>query len=154
MKRRTPVAPSLAGADGRVEKGVVGRVARDELERAVEGVALPALITWDKDGIVRLANKAAAQLLGRHLDEVVGKAIVDLAGPVEDIERTITDFNDGRFVGVQSLRSIHLADGEDRLVLATSRPITVDGLLGGVTAFVPASEVGRLGRDPAGPGWT
>ena len=148
MKRRTPVAPSLAGADGRVEKGVVGRVARDELERAVEGVALPALITWDKDGIVRLANKAAAQLLGRHLDEVVGKAIVDLAGPVEDIERTITDFNDGRFVGVQSLRSIHLADGEDRLVLATSRPITVDGLLGGVTAFVPASEVGRLGRDP------
>jgi hypothetical protein len=72
------------------------------------------------------------------LDEVVGKAIVDLAGPVEDIERTITDFNDGRFVGVQSLRSIHLADGEDRVVLA----------------FVPASEVGGLGRDPAGPGWT
>ncbi len=139
---------SLVGADDRVEHGVVGLVAGEELKQAVEGSALPPLITWDGEGTVRLANKAAAQMLGLQLDELVGRRLVDLAGPVEDIERTIADFNDGRFVGVHSHRSIHVGSGEDRLVLATSRAIRVDGLLGGVTIFVPASEVGGLGRDP------
>lgn len=148
MKRRTPPATSLVGTVGHVEHGVVGNVGGDELKQAVEGVAKPALITWDRNGIVRLANKTAAQMLGLELDEVVGKALVDLAGPVEDIERTVADFNAGRFVGVHSHRTIHVAGGEDRLVLATSRAIRIDGLLGGVTAFVPASEVGGLGRDP------
>lgn len=148
MKRRTPPATPLVGADGHVEHGIVGHVAGDELQQAVEGVALPPLITWDKDGIIRLANKAAAQALGRDLDEVVGKALVDLAGPVEDIERTVTDLNSGRFVGVHSQRRIHVEHGEDRPILATSRAIEVDGWLGGVTAFVPAAQVGGLGRDP------
>jgi DNA-binding CsgD family transcriptional regulator len=82
------------------------------------------------------------------LDDIVGHALVDVAGPVEDIERTIADLNAGRFVGVHSHRSVHVGDGEDRQVFATSRAIQVDGLLGGVTAFVPASEIGWLGRDP------
>ncbi|HSZ37414.1 MAG TPA: LuxR C-terminal-related transcriptional regulator [Acidimicrobiales bacterium] len=135
-------------ADAREEHGMVGQVAVDELRQAVAGVALPPLITWDRDGIIRLANNAAAETLGLPLDEVVGKSLVELAGPVEDIERTINDFNSGRFVGVHSHRSIHVGGSDDRLVLATSRAIRVDGLLGGVTVFVPESEVGGLGRDP------
>jgi PAS domain-containing protein/DNA-binding CsgD family transcriptional regulator len=148
VKRRTPPATSLVGADDRVEQSVVGNVAGEELQQAVEGVALFPLITWDKDGVIRLANNAAAQMLGSPLDEIVGQALVDVAGPVEDIERTIADLNHGRFVGVHSHRSVHVEDGEDRLVYATSRAIKVDGLLGGVTAFVPASDIGGLGRDP------
>lgn len=148
MKRRTSPATSLVATDDRVEHGLVAHVAGDELRQAVEGVGLPALITWDKDGVIRLANKAAADMLGLALDELVGTAIVDLASPAEDIERTLADFKNERFVGVHSLRNIHVGGGEDRLVLATSRPITVDGVRGGVTAFVPASAVGGLGRDP------
>ena len=92
---------------------------------------------------VGLANKAAAQTLGLPLDEVVGKSLVDLAGPVEDIERTITDFNSGRFVGVHSHRSIHAGGGGDRPILATSRAILPRAL--------PRQDDSDLGREPDAP---
>jgi PAS domain S-box-containing protein len=136
------------GADDRVDHSFLGRVAGHELKQAVEGLTNPPLITWDKNGIVRLANKAAAELLGLQLDEVVGMALVDLASPAEDIERTLTDFNEGRFLGVHTRRSIHVRGAQDRLVLVTSRAVEVDGLVGGITFVVPDGETGGLGRDP------
>ena len=148
VKRRRPPAASLVGADDRGDHRVVGRVAGHELKQAVEGLTNPPLITWDKTGIVRLANEAAAELLGLQLDEVVGMALVDLASPAEDIERTLTDFNEGRFLGVHTRRSIHVRGGEDRLVLVTSRAIEIDGRVGGITFVVPDDESGGLGRDP------
>lgn len=123
-------------------------MAGDELKQAVEGLSNPPLINWDRNGIVRLANRAAAEMLGRPLDEVVGKALVDLAGPAEDIERTLSGFNEGRFLGVHTHRRIHVPGGEDRLVFVTSRAIEVDGRIGGITAVVPDTETGGLGRDP------
>jgi PAS domain S-box-containing protein len=148
MKRRASAASTLVGSDGRVEHGVVGHVAGHELKQAVEGLSNLALITWDKDGIVRLANTAAAEILGLELDEVVGKSVLELASPAEDIERTLTDFNEGRFVGVHTHRNIHVRGGEDRRVFVTSRAIEVDGRVGGVTAVVPDAETAGLGRDP------
>ena len=148
MKRRTPPATSLVGTDDHADQGVVGVVAGDELKQAIEGLTDPPLVTWDRDGIVRLANKAVAQMLGLALDEVVGKALVDLAGPAEDIERTIKAFNEGRFVGVHSHRRIHVADGRDLPIFATSRAIEVDGRVGGITVIVPDTETSALGRDP------
>jgi PAS domain S-box-containing protein len=148
MKRRATPATSLVGGVHRVERGVVGRVASDELQQAVDGLTNMPLITWDRNGMVRLANKAAAEMLHLPLDEIVGKPVVDLAGPAEDIERTLADFNEGRFVGVHTRRRIHVRGGEDRPVLVTSRAIEVDGRVGGITAVVPDSESGGLGRDP------
>jgi PAS domain S-box-containing protein len=136
------------GTDGPVEHGVVGRVAGDELQQALEGVTNPPLITWDGNGIVRLANKAAAELLGLRLDEIVGMPVVDLAGPAEDIERNLAEFNEGRFLGTHARRNIHVRGGEDRVVLVTSRGIEVDGRVGGITAVVPDNATGGLGRDP------
>ena len=148
MKRRTPPATSLVAADDHVDHRVVGRVAGHELQQAVEGLTNPPLITWDKNGIVHLANKAAAELLGLQLDEVVGMALVDLASPAEDIERTLTDFNEGRFLGTHTRRSIHVRGAQDRLVLVTSRAVEVDGRVEGITFVVPDGETGGLGRDP------
>ena len=148
MKRRTTPAASLVGTDDRVDHHVVGRVASHELQQAVEGLTNPPMVTWDKNGIVRLANMAAAELLGLQLDEVVGMALVDLASPAEDIERTLTDFNQGRFLGTHARRNIHVRGGEDRMVIVTSRAIEVDGRVGGITFVVPDSETGGLGRDP------
>jgi PAS domain S-box-containing protein len=127
---------------------VVGHVTGHELKQAVEGMTNLALITWDKAGIVRLANNAAAEILGLELDEVVGKSVLDLASPAEDIERTLTDFNEGRFLGVHAHRNIHVRGGADRRVFVTSRAIEVDGRVGGVTAVVPDAEAAGLGRDP------
>ncbi|HEX4161531.1 MAG TPA: LuxR C-terminal-related transcriptional regulator [Acidimicrobiales bacterium] len=147
MKRRTTPATSLVGTDRPVDRGVVGRVASGELQQAVDGLTNMPLITWDRNGIVRLANKAVAEMLCIPLDEIVGKPVIDLAGPAEDIERNLLDFNEGRFVGVHTRRHIHVRGGEDRLVLVTSRAIEVDGRVGGITAVVPDDESGGLGRD-------
>jgi PAS domain S-box-containing protein len=148
MKRRTPPSTSLVGAADRVDHGVVGRVAGDELRQALEGLTNPPLITWDMNGIVRLANKAAAELVGLQLDEVVGMSVVDLAGPAEDIERNLAEFNEGRFLGTIARRNIHIRGGEDRMVLVTSRAIEIDGRVGGITVVVPDNATGGLGRDP------
>jgi PAS domain S-box-containing protein len=135
-------------ADDRTDHGVVGRVGGDELQQALGGLTNPPLVTWDKNGIVRLANKAAAELLGLQLDEVVGMSLVDLASPAEDIERSLAEFNEGRFLGTHARRNIHVRGGEDRIVLVTSRAIEIDGLVGGITAVVADSATGALGRDP------
>ncbi len=136
------------GTDDRTDHGVVGRVAGDELQQALEGSTNPPLVTWDKNGIVRLANKAAAELLGLQLDEIVGMSLVDLAGPAEDIERNLAEFNEGRFLGTHARRNIHVRGGADRMVLVTSRAIEIDGLVGGITAVAPDNTTGGLGRDP------
>ena len=148
MKRRTTPATSLVGADDRVDHDVVGRVASHEMEQALAGLTNPPLITWDKNGIVRLANKAAADLLGLELDEVVGKSLVDLASPTEDMEYALREFNEGRFLGTLARRSIRVRGGEDRTIIVTSRAIEIDGRVGGITAVVPYDAVGALGRDP------
>ena len=147
-KRRTPPAVSLVAPLGREERGVVGKVAADELRQALAGVNFPPLIAWDQSGTVRLANNAAAALLGRPLDELVGQTIFDLAGPADDVRHTMADLADGRFDGVHTHRVVHVRGGEDQAVMATSRGIEVDGRWGGVTAFVSEAETGRLGRHP------
>jgi PAS domain S-box-containing protein len=127
---------------------MVGRVAEGELKQAVEAVAFPPLIAWDRDGNIRLANKSAADALGLPLGELVGKPLIDLAGPADEVQRTITDFLEGRFAAVHTHRRIHRRSGEDIPVFATSRAVEVDGQMAGLSAFVPENEAGRAGRNP------
>jgi DNA-binding NarL/FixJ family response regulator len=75
-------------------------------------------------------------------------SLVELSSPAEDIERTLAQFKEGRFLGTYARRNIHVRGGEDRMVLVTSRAIEIDGLVGGITAVVADSATGALGRDP------
>lgn len=147
-KRRKTPAESLVAPHDPVFRGLLGKVDRDELEQALEGVAFPPLVVWDTDGTVRLANRAAANMLGLSLDQLVGKALVDFAAPAADVERTLEDFREGRFAGVHTHRSVRTTNGEDFPVFATSRAVEVDGRLAGLSAFVSEKETGRLGRNP------
>ena len=148
LKRRTPPSPSLVASQDPADRGAVGKVAEEELTQALQEVNFPPLIAWDRSGTVRLANEAAAEMLGIPLDELVGTSLTDLAAPARDVEHTMADLAEGRFVGVHTHRLVHVRGGEDRAVLATSRAVEVDGRWGGVTAFVSEAETGRLGRDP------
>ena len=148
MKRRTTPAISLVGTDDRDLRGVVGKVAEGELEQAVEAVSFPPLIAWDKNGTVKLANRAAAQMLGLPLAELVGKSVFDLAAPEPEVQHTLADFREGRFVGTHTHRRVRAGDGRDLPVFATSRAVEVDGQIAGLTAFVLESDTGRLGRNP------
>lgn len=148
MKRRTPPATSLVGSYDRDLRGLLGQVAEDELQQAVAAVSFPPLIAWDKDGTVRLANRAAGQMLGLPLDELVGKDLVEFAEPEAEVERTLSDFRQGRFAGVHTHRRVRSSDGQDVAVFATSRAVEVDGQIAGLTAFVSENETGSLGRNP------
>jgi len=145
---RRPAATSLIGPNVHAERGLVGRVASTELEQAMSGGNLPPLLAWDKSGTVRLANQAAADLLGRPLHELVGMPLVQLASPADDVGRAVADLTTGHFVALHTHRVIHVLGGDDRAVLATSRAIDIDGLRGGITAFIPEPETGGLGRHP------
>ena len=146
-KRQASPAISLVAPEGDSDRGMVGRVDHAELKQAVAAVSFP-VIAWDQSGQIRLANEAAAELVGRRLDEVVGKSLTDFAAPANEVNRTIADLSQGRFVGVHSHRTLHVEGGPDRSVLTTSRAIEVDGQRGGVSAFVVDGETAGLGRDP------
>ena len=148
MKRRSPPATSLVGSYDRDLRGLVGQVAEDELQRAVAAISFPPLIAWDKDGTVRLANRAAGQMLGLPLDQLVGKDLIEFAEPEADVERTLSDFRQGRYAGVHTHRRVRSSDGQDVPVFATSRAVEVDGQIAGLTAFVSENETGSLGRNP------
>ncbi|HET6966176.1 MAG TPA: LuxR C-terminal-related transcriptional regulator [Acidimicrobiales bacterium] len=108
---------------------------------------MPPVLAWDKTGTVRLANQGGAATFGLTIDEIVGMALTDLAGPADEIEHTVADMTAGRVVAVHSRRMARVRGGPDQAVLATSRAIEVDGTPGGVTVFVPEGDTGRLGRD-------
>lgn len=148
MKRRSPPATSLVGSSDRDLRGLLGRVAENELKQAVDGVAFPPLMAWDENGTVRLANRAAGEALGLRLDQLVGKDLVDIAGPENEVEHTLADFRQGRFAAVHTHRNIRRSDGRDVPVFATSRAVEVDGQIAGLSAFVSENETGRLGRSP------
>jgi DNA-binding CsgD family transcriptional regulator/PAS domain-containing protein len=148
-KRREFAAESLIEPDECAQSGLIGKVASAELKHVVSEMGYPGLLAWDNDGTVRLANDAAAETLGRSLDEIVGMDLVDLAEPAEEIKHTILDIAAGRFIAVHSYRTARVRGGEDRKVLAASRGIEVDGSRAGVTIFVTESEAGRLGRHPS-----
>ena len=148
-KRRKPAATSLVGAEERAERGLVGKVDSAELARAISEVAFPPILAWDKAGVVRLANQAAADTLGRPLAQLVGTSLAEIASPAESVEHIVGDITAGRLVAAHTRRIVHVRGGEDRNVLAASRAIDVDGLRGGVTVLVPETESGRLGRDPS-----
>jgi PAS domain S-box-containing protein len=147
-KRRMPAATSLIGSGLRADRGMVGRVASSELRQAVSEDGVPPVLAWDKAGTVRLANQGGAATFGLSIEEIVGMALTDLAGPADEIEHTVADMTAGRVVAVHSRRTARVRGGPDQPVLATSRSIEADGNPGGVTVFVPECDSGRLGRDP------
>lgn len=122
-----------------------------EVEQALVACEFP-LVVWElPTGVVHLANDAAADLIGRSLDGVVGSKVSDLIGPVTLVDQTIAAFSARVVEDVQTQREVRAAGGAVVSVRAWSRSIELAESRAVVSLIVPTAESARLGRDPTAP---
>jgi len=121
-----------------------------ELQPALWGCEF-ALVAWDADGVIRLANQSAADLAGVPLDEFVGTSLADFVLPRDAVEAGIHAVITGNFDGLHSQRRIVQRDGHEVPIWSWTRGIEVNGNLAAVSLLVPVAETGVLGRDPLRP---
>jgi len=122
----------------------------DELGSALGRCAFP-LFVWTGDGVARLANEAAAALLGEPLTAVVGHPMLDRFSPRDEVARVAEALFTGSLVGSQAKRILTRTDGEEVEVWVWTRVVELDGHLAAVSLVMPTSELASLGRDPATP---
>jgi PAS domain S-box-containing protein len=121
-----------------------------ELSEAMNLVRV-AVVVWDEDGTIVLANQAAADLFGQTLSELVGRHTSELARPSELVQQTLAAFAAGAFDAYRATR-IAGTDGHETRTRTTSRAVLVDGHRVGVTLILPEAEVLRPDWNPGEPG--
>jgi PAS domain S-box-containing protein len=127
---------------------LVGKVESPDLSLAADQLGFP-LVVWDRQGTIRLANRAAADLVGLSLDELIGMPVTSYASPTDSVQQGIADLDAGRLeVGYTATRSITAGRGEAIAVAVAVRAIEVDGERVAISLIVPNGELPRLGRHP------
>ncbi len=99
-------------------------------------------------GVIRLANQAAANLVGASLEELVGHHVAKFVTPSDDLLRDIEDLETARFQGFRARRSVNAPGGGRTLFWVTMRTVEIGGQRLEVTIFAPEQELGQLGRHP------
>src|SRR5271165_1368269 len=94
---------NVSGGDPIRERGRGGATDWADLAQALDRVEF-GIAVFD-GGVVRLANHAAANLVGASLEELVGHHVGEFVTPTEDLLRDIEDLETGRFQGFRARRS-------------------------------------------------
>jgi len=124
-----------------------GDVTASELGAAF-GTSEQALVLWRaSDGVVRLANAAAAELTREPLEDLVGRSVLDFVVPRDVIIRTAAAFSGGTVEEIRAKRRLVSRDGTEIPYWVWSRAVDLDGERHVLSLVVPRNEVGRLGRD-------
>lgn len=137
---------------GRPAPLVVAEPSASELEEAVSACSF-ALVVWDTpDGLIRVANQAAAKLFDLPLSAVPGRRMVDLFAPRDKVEDVIRAFSSNAVEVTRTDRYVRTSRGDLRNVRVWSRTIELADTRVVVSLFVPSNETARLDRDP-GAAW-
>jgi PAS domain S-box-containing protein len=123
----------------------------DELVPALARCDFPIVVWTADDGVFRLANEAMAELLGLPLRELIGQSVIDRFKPRQTAEAVVKEYAAGRLDMIASRRLLEREGQPDLPVRVWSRAFNLDGRAGAISLVVPASEIGRLGRDPQRP---
>jgi len=122
-----------------------------ELEAALWACDFAILVWQLPDGVVRLANDAAAALFDLSPSTLAGSTYVDLLDPADAVEESFAAISSGSLDGVRGQRTVRRHNGEPISVTMWSRAIDMDDARVAVSLYVPADDIGRLGRDPGAP---
>jgi DNA-binding CsgD family transcriptional regulator/PAS domain-containing protein len=132
------------------DHGIAARATTAEFQRAV-GACDFAVLVWElPEGVVALANEAAATLFETSLPDLLGVKNVDLLGPRDAVERSFAALSSRAVESLRAERHIPTPDSL-RQVHVWSRVVEMDQALAAVAIYVPMGELGRLGRDPSEP---
>jgi len=107
-----------------------------------------AVIVWDGQQRITLANRAAASFLGFALSDLIGTRVAAHVQPAEAADHMIEDVLIGRYESLTYTRRVNVRLGGPVMVSAATRVVEVDGTRNGVTAFAPLSGTHRVGRKP------
>lgn len=121
------------------------------LQRAVEACEFPIAVWEFPDGILRLANQAAADLLSSSIDDLLGQPVINFLTPRNLVEITQEAIGALAVDSIQADRRILRSDGTSIPVRIWSRSVLVNGLHCAIALIVPIAEIPLLGRDPAAP---
>jgi DNA-binding CsgD family transcriptional regulator len=130
--------------------GVAARATTAEFERAVGACDFAVLVFDLPDGVVALANTAAADLFEQSLSDLFGAKNVDLVGPRDAVEGAFAALSSRAVELMRGERHIPTSDGLTR-VDVWGRVVEMDGRLAAVVLYIPTGELGRLGRDSCTP---
>lgn len=129
----------------------VAATVSEDLEPAVTACQFPLIVWTGPDGTIRLANRAAAELIGVPLHALTGRSLFDLGLPRASAQRAVRGITTNEVDRLRSRLEIRRPDGSQISVWAWTRAIELDNLRGGVTLVTPVSDIARLGRDAVAP---
>jgi DNA-binding CsgD family transcriptional regulator len=110
------------------------------------------LVVWvSPSGLIKLANRPAADLAGIPLENLVAKTILQLFSPRDAVERALAAVTSDEVEELGGRRHLWHANQEALAVRVWTRAIELDGERGGVTLIIQSSDVARLGRDLSTP---
>lgn len=122
-----------------------------DLERALTACDFPLVVWTSTDGIIRLANHLAAELLGLSLQSLTGRQIYEFLLPADAVRAGVHAVSSGAIDSLRAKRRIARPGGLETPVWVWTRVVDFDGNRGGVTLVVPYADAGRLGRDKSEP---
>jgi DNA-binding CsgD family transcriptional regulator/PAS domain-containing protein len=111
----------------------------------------PLLITQLPDGVIRVLNSAAEELIGPP-DQVIGKRAAQFFKPSDEVDTAISALASGALTATLAERDLVSGRGQSVHVWVWSRCIEVsDHVRGAISLVLPAEDVGLLGADPSRP---
>ncbi len=129
----------------------VAEASSPELESALSACEFPLVVWVSPTGMIKLANRPAADLVGMPLEKLVGKSILELLSPRDAVERALAAVTSDEVEELGGRRQIWHANQETLAVRVWTRAIELDGVRGGITLVIQSSDVGRLGGDLSTP---
>ena len=135
-----------SGPAGRGRVLLAGLSTWGELAEALDRVDV-SLVVWE-DGIVRLANRAAGELIGLEPAGLIGEDIRTYIGDPEAGRRVIEDVESAKFDAEHVRRTIVTSRGHPVEMWVTTRVVEVAGCRFGVSLLVPEDQASRLGHHP------
>lgn len=140
--RRLSDSPIVTRVHDHRAEQIAARATSSELRRALDGQRVAMIIWRPADGRIVLANEAAAQLLGRPLEELIGSNVDEYVEP-DQAAITKLALSTGAVDAYRARR--HLRGHEDDVLYAWIRAVEVDGERFAITVLALGSELAGLG---------
>ena len=119
-----------------------------EFEAALAASAFPLVLWSTTDGAILMANQQAADLLAVPLEKLIGRTIYDFAG-VPQWTRALAEALATGGGGFFGRRQVQDASHQELAIYVWTRAVRVGEDVVAVSLVIPASQTGRLGRDPS-----
>jgi PAS domain S-box-containing protein len=131
-----------------MDRPVVASGTEAEFREALGLSQLPFVVT-DNNEVIRLANRATAELLGMSATELIGRPGPEFLGPSDAVAAGRNALLSGAVSSMRSELHVHRPDGTTVPIWIWTRMVEIDGSRAAVSILVPRQEA----ASPATEAW-